>query len=92
MAAFFSRENVRIRGESKSFTRGSDYGTDVIFHFCPNCGSTIYWEPARKPEMIAVGVGAFADLHFPAPEQSVWDDNRYSWIIFPDAMKKRSGA
>jgi hypothetical protein len=32
-----------------------------VFHFCPSCGSTVYWEPARKPDMIGVAVGAFAD-------------------------------
>jgi len=43
----------------------SPNGFDVTFHFCAGCGSTVFWEPQRKPEMIAVAVGAFADQAFP---------------------------
>jgi len=49
----------------------SDSGQPVTFHFCAVCGSTVYWEPHRKPEMIAVAVGAFADPAFPPPLQAV---------------------
>ena len=60
-----------------------------MFHFCPDCGSTIFWEPSRKPDMIGVAVGAFADPSFPMPNQSVSDARRYSWVQFPEGMKRR---
>lgn len=90
IAAFFARDRVHIEGESKSFTRDSDSGHLVTFHFCPTCGSSVYWEPSRKPDMIAVAVGAFADPSFPMPAQSVADNMRHSWISFPEEMATRS--
>ena len=52
----------------------------VTFYFCPHCGSTVYWEPRRKPEIVAVAVGAFADPAFPAPSQAVYAEHRHIWV------------
>jgi hypothetical protein len=64
VAAFFLRENVVVTGEAKAYTRSSDSGYPVSLYFCPHCGSTVYWRPDRKPEVVAVAVGAFADPAF----------------------------
>lgn len=83
IAAFFSREDVRVEGPSKSYERQSDRGFPVRLHFCPDCGSTVFWEPQRKPEFVAVGVGSFADPKFPAPTQSVHGEHRHAWVSDP---------
>jgi len=57
IAAFFARVYVILAGDAKTYTRSSDSGYPVTFHFCPNCGSTVYWMPDPKPEMVAVAVG-----------------------------------
>jgi hypothetical protein len=79
IAAFFRRGDVAAAGLARSFTRPSDSGHDVTFHFCPDCGSTVFWEPRRKPDMIAVAVGAFADPAFPAPSQAVHEEFAHPW-------------
>ena len=83
-AAFFPRETVAISGTMTDFTRPSDSGFDVTHHLCPRCGSTVWWEPARAPHLVAVAVGAFADPAFPAPTQSVNDRHRHPWVVLPD--------
>ena len=90
IAAFYPRDAVRVEGAARAFTRDSDSGHAVTFHFCPDCGSTIWWEPSRKPGMIGVGIGAFADPDYPMPDQSVSDARRYAWVQFPEAMKRRA--
>jgi len=90
MAAFYPRERIAVEGKHSEFRRNSDSGFPVLFHFCPVCGSSVCWEPQRKPDMIAVAVGAFADPDFPMPEQSVSDELRHSWIVFSDAMTTRT--
>lgn len=80
VAAFFDREDVQVDGERKTFVRPSDSGYDVVFHFCPVCGASVYWEPLRKPDLIAVAVGAFADPAFPTPSQEVHSASRHSWV------------
>jgi hypothetical protein len=90
LSAFFPRDRVAVEGPDKLFTRNSDSGFEVVFHFCPQCGSTVCWEPTRKPDLIGVAVGAFADPSYPMPDQSVCDEKRHSWIAFPASMAKRA--
>src|SRR5271154_1115690 len=69
IAVFFARENVKIAGQYESYTRKSDSGHTVTFHFCPRCGGNVFWEPSRKKGEIAVAYGAFADRDFPPPSK-----------------------
>ncbi len=80
IAAFFLREKVRAEGRANTYKRSSDSSFAITFHFCPDCGSTVFWEPERKPEAIAVAIGSFADPSFPAPTQSVWNERRHPWV------------
>jgi hypothetical protein len=80
IAAFFPRAAVAATGRATDYVRPSDSGFPVTFHFCPECGSTVWWEPARKPDFVAVAPGAFADPAFPGPEKSVYGQNRHHWV------------
>lgn len=80
IAAFFARDRVALSGASTVFTRPSDSGFPVSFYFCPTCGSTVWWEPSRKPDVIAVAPGAFADPTFPGPVKSVYQHHRHHWL------------
>ncbi len=80
IVAFFPRDAVDAVGRTKTFTRSSDSGRTVTFHFCPDCGTTVYWEAKARPKSFGIAVGAFADPDFPAPSQSVWDERRHHWL------------
>jgi hypothetical protein len=84
IAAFFPRGKTSVEGQASRYKRSSDGGHIITFHFCPKCGSTVFWEPERKPDAFAVAVGAFADPSFPAPTQSVWNERRHQWVTFPN--------
>jgi hypothetical protein len=80
IAAFFPRNDVTANGAFRTYRRPADSGFAVNFHFCPDCGSTVFWEPERRPDAIAVAVGSFADPAFPAPSQSVYNERRHAWV------------
>lgn len=80
IAAFFDRDAVTISGDTSRYRRLSDAGFAVVFRFCPACGTSVVWEPERKPDAIAVAVGCFADPSFPAPSQSVNEAHKHPWI------------
>lgn len=80
VAAFFKRSDVTTEGETTAYTRASDTGSSVEHHFCPKCGSTVFWYPERRPDPVAVGVGSFADPAFPAPSQAVFSRSRHLWV------------
>ena len=79
--ARYPRKQVRIEGTDTAFTRRADSGNTVTSHFCPVCGSTVYWELTVAPEVLAVAVGAFADPDFPSPRFSVYERRRHGWAL-----------
>jgi hypothetical protein len=78
--ARFPRAAVDLAGTFHTYRRTGDSGKDLTFHFCPQCGSTVFWELDSVPDVIAVAVGAFAKLDFPAPRVSVYESRRHSWV------------
>jgi hypothetical protein len=80
VAAFFPNEDVSVTGRSSVYMRQGESGFSVTFHFCPGCGSTVFWKPQRAPELTAVAVGAFADPTFPKPANAVHLESRHPWV------------
>lgn len=86
MQARYPRENVSVaNGTSRTFSRKADSGNTVTFHFCPDCGTTLYWELSGFPDVIAIAVGTFTDPAFPAPKVSVFEGRRHTWLAGLDA-------
>ncbi|WAS90564.1 GFA family protein [Nannocystis punicea] len=77
--AWFPLAQVTIAGEATRYRRTGDGGTTAVFHFCPQCGATVYWQPEALPDRVAVAVGAFADPSFPPPRVSVYDERQHPW-------------
>ena len=46
--ASFPKEQVRLDGERTVYERDADSGYRIRFHFCPNCGTTLYWKGDRS--------------------------------------------
>jgi len=39
----------------------------ATYHFCPTCGSTVYWELSIAPNFVGAAVGGFTGPTFPPP-------------------------
>jgi hypothetical protein len=85
--ARFPADRVRIEGRSIAYVRISDDGEARTFHFCPECGATVFYRLATVPDAIAVPVGAFADPEFPSPTVSIYETRRHSWLTLPAPME-----
>jgi len=81
VVAFFEEVAMEgVRGTSRIYRRQADSGYHVTFHFCPDCGATVFWWPERLRGLVGVAVGAFADPDFPAPDQAVFGRSRHGWL------------
>lgn len=79
--ARFTSNQVHVTGRYSDFSRLSDEdGREAVFHFCPDCGATVFYTSPSDPELIAVPVGAFADPSFPPPTRSIYEVRRHSWV------------
>jgi hypothetical protein len=81
--ARFPRADVSIQGRSTEFVLAGDSGARAHFHFCPQCGATVWYEAEALPEFIIIPVGAFADPGFPAPTVSVYEERMHGWVVPP---------
>jgi hypothetical protein len=88
VAARFAQERVTIEGRSTKYQRRGDDGHLVDFHFCPACGSTVWWVLDVQPGVIAVAVGAFADPDFAMPARSFYQHRRHRWLELPEGIER----
>jgi hypothetical protein len=84
-------ELVTIEGRSTTWTfpveggepapfRSCDSG-GATYHFCPECGSTVYWDIDAAPDMLGVGVGGFTDPAFPPPMIAGFEAYGAAWAL-----------
>ena len=84
VGAYFRKSSVEVvSGEFKTFRRSGDLGTTWSIHFCPSCGSSLFWEGPFFPDTRAVAVGCLADPGFAAPKFAVFTEKQHSWVSFP---------
>jgi hypothetical protein len=86
MQARFPKADVKIEGLSTTYIRVSDEGEERTFNFCPECGSTVYYQ--TDPELIAIPIGAFADPSFPRPRISIYESRRHDWVSVPPEAER----
>ena len=86
--ARFTRDQVNVVGRFSDYVRVSDEDDKVAhFHFCPDCGSTVFYTSPTDPDLIAVPVGAFADPSFAPPVRSIYESRRHAWVAVPAAER-----
>lgn len=79
--ARYPTEQLQFQGEPHTFTRTGDTGATVTFSFCPNCGTTLYWNPEKLPGQTSVALGTFADPNFAENlSYTVYNSRRHAWI------------
>ena len=90
MQAAFKADQVQVAGRFNDFSRISDEEDrkEHAFHFCPECGSQVFYTEPSEPDLIVVSVGSFADPTFPPPTESGYDEHRHHWVRLPDSVQR----
>jgi hypothetical protein len=90
MQAGFKADQIQVNGRFGDFARISDEADkkEHVFHFCPDCGSQVFYTEPTEPDLIVVSVGSFADPSFPPPTESGYDSRRHRWVELPDSMQR----
>jgi hypothetical protein len=92
MQAGFKAAQVQITGRFSDYARISDEfdRKEHVFHFCPDCGSQVFYTEPDDPDLVVVSIGSFADPSFPPPTESGYDSRRHPWVGLPDSVERRT--
>jgi len=91
VAAFYDAERTSVAGVAQTFVRRGDSGLNVEFHFCPTCGSTLFWYPAVRPGRVGIAIGCFDDKSL-RPTQAVYEHDRLTWVSISLPESQRDAA
>ncbi|MEO0325119.1 MAG: GFA family protein [Myxococcota bacterium] len=59
----------------------------MTFHFCPRCGSTLWWTLDGLPGSVTIAAGALAGAAIPAPTFSVYEERMPPWVPLPATIE-----
>ena len=75
----FPAAQVTTTGQAKTYTTTGENGA-AHFHFCPDCGATVFFTNDSVPDTIAIALGAFDNPYFVVPTISVWETRQHEWL------------
>jgi hypothetical protein len=87
VGAFYPLAAVSMSGTSTEFARTGSSGGTVRNHFCPTCGTTVYWTADKVPGLVGVAIGALADPSFPGPDRSIHEQCMHAWVRIEGASQ-----
>lgn len=78
--AVYPEDDVKITGETKSYSYTADSGNVTTSHFCGNCGSKVYLtNPASFTGLRLVMAGTLDDSSSVKPQFVVFAGGRPAW-------------
>ena len=86
ISAYFDKAAVtEFTGQTKVYAfHHAAQNHDQERHFCPRCGTTLFWYVSALPEKIGIAAGCFADEALPEPTHTVTDGKRETWVGLPE--------
>lgn len=77
--ARFAREAVTAIGKAHCYQRNADSGAELRFYFCPDCGTTVYYQHEHLPDWTMVPTGGLTGVDT-APTVSVYEARQKPWL------------
>lgn len=85
VGGYFRKDVLTITGTASTWGRVAPTGRALVNHFCPTCGTALYWTLEMRPDHIGVALGAF-DTPPLVPERAIWTTEKHGWVEFPADM------
>ena len=89
--ALARRADVTIAGPAASFARSAHSGATLTRWFCPVCGTPLYAQSSRAPELLMLPVGLFGpEAGWFAPNQLIFARSHHDWDALPDGLPQHA--
>lgn len=84
--AAVAKDRCAIQGSFQTYRHIADSGSEVAYHSCPKCASTVFWEIPFYPDKYILAGGCLEGVDPPAPTFSVYEDRKKDWLQLPETI------
>jgi len=81
----------RLRGEPARFDFENPEGIRKRNYLCPRCGSRLWGEPARFPEIFSLRPSTLDDASWWEPTAHIWLASAQPWVSIPESVLRYDG-
>jgi len=79
--------DLDVIGPLQAYQRPTDSGSTTNCWFCATCGTRIYHQSARAPEMVTLKGGTLDNAADLQPVAHLWTSRQHPWLrLAPDAV------
>ncbi len=87
MSMTVSREAVVIlQGQPKDWTRGVESERSVQCFFCGDCGTRLFHQRDRHPNVMNIKAGTLDDTSWLNPAGHIWTRSKQPWVILDEGL------
>jgi hypothetical protein len=72
-----------LTGKPNVYKRSTDSGTSTNCFYCSNCGTRVYHQSARSPEMVTIKGGTLDEITSLPVLAHLWTKRKHVWIELP---------
>lgn len=89
LSAYFADTNVvRVTGPTAIYeVDNKEFGNRQQRHFCPGCGTTLFWKISTLPNLTGIAGGCFVEQPLPEPTHTVSNHGKCAWLELPSHWK-----
>ncbi len=77
---------VILQGQPKQYQRSSESGREVSCWFCGECGTRLFHNPARNPQITNLKPGTLDDTSWLKPVGNLWTRSSQKWVILNEQL------
>ena len=91
VGAYFPKSAIAIDGDYSDWGRTTAAGRRLTNHFCPTCGTNVFWSLDMRPDHLGVALGCLT-TSVSEPARAIWTSEKHAWVTFPEHWPHYEGA
>ena len=81
-------ESFRLHGSTAVYSKQADSGNDIHRHFCPNCGTVLFWTGDGFLGTVVLTLSSLDNHESITPNKEVWTDSAVSWCHIQQGLSR----
>ena len=76
-----------LSGVTTTYSKVADSGNTINRVFCAACGTPVYWEGTKFPDLVILSISSLDDVDAISPSREIWTDSAVSWCRFQESIE-----